>query len=70
MKCESCNETISNTMRAAIGQNFCPTCGGTIMNEHKAAQYYNLLNCLDQTKFTNKDAVDAQIREKVATLVS
>lgn len=69
MKCESCNAILSSAMRGALRANSCPFCSGNIMGDQKAEQYYNLLEVLDNTTFTNRSDVDSQIKEKVASLM-
>ena len=69
MKCENCQKEISNDMRGALAHNSCPWCSSSIMSSEKAEQYFNLIQLLDQTPFTNRQDVDAQIRAKVATLM-
>jgi hypothetical protein len=56
-------------MRGALKHNSCPFCSEKIMEDAKAEQYYNLLQVLDNTTFTNRNDVDSKIREKVASLI-
>lgn len=69
MQCESCHADILPTMKGALKTNTCPYCGGEIMEDAKAEQYFNLLGVLDQTTFTNRQDVDSKIRAKVASLI-
>ena len=69
MQCESCNTEISSKMKAAIRSNACPYCSENIMPPMKAEQYLNLVEVLEQTTFTNRSDVDAQIRDKVTGLL-
>lgn len=69
MKCESCDGAISSAMRGSLKTNTCPWCGSSVMGDEKATQYFNLLEMLDQTTFTNRQDVDTQIKEKVASLM-
>ena len=69
MQCESCNTEISSKMKAAVRNNSCPYCNGLIMPPMKAEQYLNLVEVLEQTTFTNRSDVDAQIRDKVTGLL-
>jgi Zn-finger nucleic acid-binding protein len=69
MQCESCNAEISSKMKAAVKNNSCPYCNGLIMPPMKAEQYLNLVEVLEQTTFTNRSDVDAQIRDKVTGLL-
>lgn len=69
MQCESCNEYITPKMKGALKSNICPFCNEQIMNPLKAEQYFNLVELLDLTDFTNRKDVDVQIRTKVANLM-
>jgi hypothetical protein len=69
MKCENCEKEISNDMRGALKSNACPWCSNSIMSPEKAEQYFNLIQLLDLTSFTNRQDVDTQIRTKVASLL-
>jgi predicted RNA-binding Zn-ribbon protein involved in translation (DUF1610 family) len=48
MKCNSCQEEIPPTWSYAVVKNFCPKCGGTLMDESTQELMENLTSCMEK----------------------